>query len=183
MSLSLPTIEARFEAVAKRLREFRPSPFAGPACPGSVAKAEEELGVTFSQSYRLFLNEFSGGGFPFDIYGIEPQSPPKGNDWYFQSVAGMTESEREDVEPAMPPFLIPFTPNGMGDHWCLDTSRLTGGECPVVFWNHELGEDQELRQTHATFLDWLEEAMSSEDIREYYDDPRNFESLPSGPAS
>jgi hypothetical protein len=35
-------------------------------------------------------------------------------------------------------------------------------ECPVVFWNHELGKDQQPPQTHATFLDWLEETVARE---------------------
>ena len=179
VELNSEAIQERFEAVANLLRQFQPSPFPGPASAEVIKEAEAELGVTFPESYRLFLGQFSGGGLPFEIYGVEPQALPEGQDYYFQNVVGMTESEREEVEPSLPLFLIPFTPNGMGDHWCLDTSRLVGSECPVIFWNHEIDEQQELRQTHATFLDWLEEMASSEDIQEYYQDERNFTDMPS----
>ena len=166
------SIEERFEEVARRLHELTPSPFSGPASPETIVEAEAELAVTFPLSYRLFLREFGAGDIPFDIYGVDPEAESK--QWGCWSVVGMTQSEREDVEPRMRHSLIPFTPDGAGNHWCLDTSRLVGGECPIVFWNHEGDEDQEVEQTHPAFLDWLEETLESEDVQEYFADKRNF---------
>jgi cell wall assembly regulator SMI1 len=168
----------RFASLGKRLWEFQPAPFPGPARSGVIVETEAELGVTFPWSYRLFLEQFSGGGGPFDIFGVEPQTKPGGRFWYFDSVEAITLSERRDVEPAMPLYLVPFTPDGMGNHWCLDTSQMKEGECPVVFWNHEDEEDQVTVQTHATFLDWLEETTESDLIQEYYQDERNFRDAP-----
>jgi cell wall assembly regulator SMI1 len=119
-----------------------------------VAQCEEQLGVTLPQSYRSFLREFGFSGWPDYIYGVLPGPKPGLN------VIRTTEWERDDAEPAMPHDLIPFGPDGWGNHYCLDTSRLKDGECPVVFWNHELDEDQQPPQTHPSFLDWLEEKVA-----------------------
>ena len=58
----------------------------------------------------------------------------------------------------MPEYLVPVMNDGAGNHYCLDdTSRLDGGECPVVFWDHEHqdGPDQVPEQVSASFDRWL----------------------------
>jgi hypothetical protein len=69
--------------------------------------------------------------------------------------------------PRVPRHLVPISPDGWGNHYCPDTSQFAEDECPVVFWSHEQGEDQEPEWTHSSFLAWLEDgigqALSADD--------------------
>lgn len=60
----------------------------------------------------------------------------------------------------MPAYLIPFAPDGRGNHYCLDTSQMADDECPIAFWDHELGPDQDVEIVNTNFLDWLEEMVA-----------------------
>lgn len=138
------------------MREKAPErSFGRGASDEEVARCEEQLAVSLPNSYKLFLREFGFALWPECICGVRPRDPAL-------DVLLVAEAERHEVEPEMPYHLIPFYPDGCGNHYCLDTSRLVDGECPVVFWNHELDEDQQPPKTHASLLDWLEEAVARE---------------------
>ena len=38
---------------------------------------------------------------------------------------------------------------------CLNTSVMQNGECPVIFWDHEQGREQNLGRVAASFDVWL----------------------------
>jgi hypothetical protein len=42
---------------------------------------------------------------------------------------------------------------------CFDTTRPEDGEYPVVWWNHEMDEDQEPEDAASSFLDWIEQEL------------------------
>jgi cell wall assembly regulator SMI1 len=118
-----------------------------------IQQCEARLGVVLPESYRRFLREFTYAHWPDTIYGISPGLLP-GLD-----LVQKTEKLRHSGRPNLPQYLVPFSPDGWGNHYCLDTSQLRQGECPVVFWNHERDQDQQPQQTQATFVDWLDEAI------------------------
>lgn len=147
----------RFERIARTMRASAPLKSLGRgASLDEIARSEARLGVTFPRSYRTFLQEFGFACWPDDIYGVHADLLPA------LSVVAQTEQERHEVEPRMPKHLIPFHPDGYGNHYCLDSSRFVNDECPVVFWDHEKDEMQVPVQTHATFLDWLDEMIQRE---------------------
>lgn len=74
-------------------------------------------------------------------------------------VAWQATVERGRVVPPLPPHLVPFSPDGWGNHYCLDTARWKGSECPVVFWDHERSPDQAPETTHDSFLEWLADVL------------------------
>jgi hypothetical protein len=53
-------------------------------------------------------------------------------------------------------------PDGGGNHYCLDTNAMENGLCPVVFWDHELGEDQVPDKMYGSFTEFLDEQLHSE---------------------
>jgi hypothetical protein len=120
-----------------------------------LSRIEGQLGAVLPESYKHFLREVGWSYWPEDIYGVSPGVPGMG-------LIERTRAEREDVALPLPRPLIPFSPDGWGNHYCMDTARLVDGECPVVLWDHQGGSDQELRQTHASFLDWLEATVQRE---------------------
>jgi hypothetical protein len=56
-------------------------------------------------------------------------------------------------------YLVPFSPDGRGNFYCLDTSKLSNDSCPIVFWvsNYEYTESDTPETTHKSFLDWVQE--------------------------
>lgn len=153
---------ADLTTIIERMRRIDPDVFPGPVSKDMIRVAEQQLGVIFPRSYCDFLEKVGAADFPFDIFGLGPEDLSGFSGTYWD-VVGMTQGERHEVEPPMAHHLIPFNPNGMGDHWCLDTSHFDAEECPVVFWNHENGADQRPNQTNPSFLDWLEERINFEE--------------------
>ncbi|WP_061231596.1 SMI1/KNR4 family protein [Leptospira noguchii] len=51
----------------------------------------------------------------------------------------VTESERVEMKPKLPKYLIPIMNDGSGNLYCIDTRFV---EPFLVFWDHEIGEDQ-----------------------------------------
>jgi hypothetical protein len=141
--------------------ERRGSASTGSGCtPAEVADCAARLGVRLPASYRRFLEQYSYATWPDYIYGVHT-SGLRAFD-----VARLAASDRAEAEPPMPPHLVPFAPDGFGNHFCLDTSAFQGDECPVVFWDHELGSGQIPPVTHRSFLEWLVECVRHEIIRE-----------------
>lgn len=126
-----------------------------PATDADIATAEQELGCTFPDSFKWFQKEFGAYSGFTDIYGVKALPSP------LKNIVGITMSERHECYPPLLAHLIPFSDNSGGDSYCLDTSRLMKGNCPVVFWDHEGDEKQTPEQRAAGFLDWLEEELAS----------------------
>ena len=79
------------------------------------------------------------------------------------------QREREEASSPLPPFMVAFYNDGMGNQVCFDTRhRSDAGEFPIVFWDHELGADENLEASASvsqhpesagiiatSFPDWL----------------------------
>jgi SMI1/KNR4 family protein SUKH-1 len=155
--------ETRFNDLASRLRALSSDSLCGTASSRSIEELQADLGVTLPDDYIAFLAAFAAADFPFDIFGVEPDVRT-GTCGSTQSVLDITMWERHLTTPPMPHHLVPIQPDGLGNHWCLDTSRLTAGICPVVFWNHDGGPEQIPEHAHDTFLDFLEAVIKNEEV-------------------
>jgi len=118
-----------------------------------IIDAERQLGVTLPESYRRFLREFGWGEVGHcDLFGLGAGVPGH------LELVEMVESERTDYMPLTPEHLVPIMNDGGGNLYCLDTARITGGDCPVVIHDHELDEIDDVAET---FLAWLAEELRS----------------------
>jgi len=135
-----------------RLRALKSHDFGQGATGQQIERAQRELGIAFPDSYIAFLRECGWArGADLTVYGLGDDM--RGN-W---DLPEMTRMER-DVSPLkLPPHLLSVVPDGAGNHYCLDTSRLKDGECPVVFWDHENedGPDQVPEEYGENFRSWL----------------------------
>jgi SMI1 / KNR4 family (SUKH-1) len=145
----------RYQDVARFFRAYASAEgmrlVARPATLDEIEHAERELGAPFPNSYRWFQLEF--GDFedgPVDIYS--PRTPEPSH----RNIVGINIEERTEDGPRLPAHLIAFSDSGGGDLLCFDTTRRDADECPVVWWDHELDEDQEPAEAAPSFLDWLE---------------------------
>lgn len=138
------------ERIQSLMREHAsPDSVFPPPTMEEIQQAEETLGVRFPKSYVWFLLEYGATIWPDYVYGLSSQASFRLN------VVKRTLGERTEVEPQMYPYLIAISPDGWGNHYCIDTSREVEGENPIIFWNHE-SDNLNLETTHANFLDFFE---------------------------
>ncbi|MBF6614712.1 MAG: SMI1/KNR4 family protein [Chloroflexi bacterium] len=124
--------------------------FVGPIPFEEVWVAENLLGVTFSDSYREFLQRYGAGSFAgLPVYGLGVP------DDTLPSVVFATNALRKS-DDFFPGDLVVIQDSGQGDLLCLATSRLKDGECPVVQWIPEMSFDEQMfevvNKTFAGFL-------------------------------
>ena len=113
--------------------------------------AEGQLGVTFPDSYRQFLQTYGAGSFGGqDIYGLGV--PDTG----LPNVVWATEAVRAS-DDFFPGDLVVIQDTGQGDLLCLATSRMNEeNECPVVQWIPEMSfEEQAFEVVNSTFAHFL----------------------------
>jgi len=84
-------------------------------------------------------------------------------------IVAANRREHEDASSPLPRFLVAFYNDGMGNQVCFDTRRPSDDEeYPIVFWDHELGTDENLSASEkasghpgsagligASFPEWL----------------------------
>ena len=117
-----------------------------------IVDVERAIGVQLPNSYKAFLATFGWARIDHDpLYGVGPDVPRP------YALVRHVISERTDCEPAIPKHLVPFMNDGAGNHYCLETSYMRDGECPVVFWDHEHedGSDQSPLQLSSSFDHWI----------------------------
>jgi hypothetical protein len=129
-----------------------------PATETDIVEAERALGVSFPRSYAGFLSEYGWADIGTrEVYGLGRHLP------VYQRVVDMTLEERSPENGArIPRHLVVIFNDGGGNLHCLDTSRMIDEESPVVFWDHDMGPDQEPDEWSANFVEWLAEAMELE---------------------
>jgi hypothetical protein len=86
------------------------------------------------------------------VYGLGPDVSDA------ESVLEVSCFEHVEAEPQMLNRLIPIVAVGNGDHFCLDVSKVTDGDCIVVLWEHDdpRGIMQRPKKQSNTLIQWLE---------------------------
>jgi cell wall assembly regulator SMI1 len=123
------------------------------ASDAEIATAEATLGLVFVDDYREFLRRFgwmdAGGD---NHYGLGADVPDH------MDLVRRTRCEREQAEPHMPPHLLPLLNNGGGNHWCVDSAPGPNfGR--IVYWDHEVGDDEPLEVVAPDYQSWLRERL------------------------
>ena len=149
-----------YAELSRRLREYPGRRHLGQgATEADVSNAEAALGTKLPESYRAFLREFGWGGVDsWMLFGVGVGIPKH------LDLVHMTESERTEAHPHIPTHLIPIMNDGFGNHYCLDTSSLDGGECAVVFWDHEKGARQQPEVVAPKFDVWLLDTLRADSM-------------------
>ena len=141
--------------------------FTPPAPPSdeAVARAEADLSIKFPGSFVSFLRESHAMKLPLcaQFYWIGGES--LGAD----GIVAANRREHEEAGSPLPRFLVAFYNDGMGNQVCFDIRRCSpDGEYPIVFWDHELGAEENLSASQraaessesagiiaTSFPDWL----------------------------
>ena len=143
-------------ALIRRLRSFRQAEFGRGATLQEIELAEQQLGVEFLRSYKAFLEQFGWASLEgLELYGLGEDVP------VYLDLVKVTLSERTQMWPRLPSRLLPLMNDGAGNHYCLDVESGEQGECPVVFWDHNLGESQDPEYVAPNLEVWLSEELNT----------------------
>lgn len=103
------------------------SDFVGSQPDDMLDFAAETLGVKFPITYRMFLAEYGAGNFGSqEIYGVFRKDTLKSG---IPDTVWLTLRSRADGH--FPHSLVVLYDLGDGSYYCLDTSMMRDGECPV----------------------------------------------------
>lgn len=127
---------------------------------------EEQRFICFEKKYHLdlpldyknFLLYSNGLSLLGDeIIGFSIESKRDGLEEIYQF-------EHFDVDNGMPKKLIPFSPDGFGNHYCFDTQNGN-----IVFWEHDCDYTNNNPQIICnTFVEFLDKEVINKSL-EYYD--------------
>jgi hypothetical protein len=116
---------------------------------------EEKIGYKLPLDFKYILKKFNG----ITLVGVEIY----GLDIKFRglSLSEIYSYEHFEVSNRMPRHFLPFSPDGRGNHYCLDLSKLSHGVCPIVFWqwNCEYNIINKVEVCNDSFLEWIKEVM------------------------
>ncbi|MEL6822330.1 MAG: SMI1/KNR4 family protein, partial [Calditrichota bacterium] len=129
----------------------------------TILDLEVKLKSRLPGDFKRFLTIINGFELMSDIiYGIH-NDPKMG--LYNNYVWELKESNNPIYH-----YLLPISPNGFGDHYCLDLNSLSedATRCEVVFWQHdyEYSDGDTPDKESSSFTDYLEELIM--DVGENY---------------
>ena len=98
-----------------------------------IANFEVKYNLNLPKDYKILLEKHNG----INLYGIEIYGIIQNQNAGLTSLEETYLFEHYEVENVMPFYLIPFSPDGGGNHYCFDTRFNNDTSCPVVFWQHD----------------------------------------------
>ena len=134
-----------------------------PIDEGNIIALEERLSIRLPNDYRAFLRFHNGLRLMgTSVYGITTTSDP-------HSLEGAYLFEHYEVENPMPEYVVPFSPDGEGNHYCFDLRTCHQESCEVIFWQHDLTYTEEYKPevVHSSFAAWVKEVIIDWTLEEY----------------
>lgn len=124
---------------------------------------EKQFNVKLPGDYIAFVQRFNGMNLMgTEVYGI-------GEEAGVSSLDRKYIIEHQEVGNPMYNYLVPFSHDGYGSHYCFDTSALTKTSCNIVFWQHDhhYSPNDPPEVTNASFAEWVKEVAIDWTLDEY----------------
>lgn len=116
---------------------------------------ERNYKINLPADFKFILRQYNSFSvFGTEVYGFGP-------DLMGESIEQVYKFEHFEVAGPMFKELLPFSPDGFGNHYCLDLSRLYHEVCPIIFWQHDIEYDSfaPIESCNNSFSDWVQEVM------------------------
>jgi cell wall assembly regulator SMI1 len=102
------------------------------ASEAKIVQFENTYQLELPSDFKAFLLIANGIALlESTVFGIFDESVPV-------SLNGAYKYEHLEVENKMPKYLVPFSPDGRGNHYCFDCSTHLNDSCKVVFWEYDV---------------------------------------------
>ena len=128
-----------------------------------IENFEDNIESKLPEDFKYLITKHNGFSFNgTEVYGI-------GKEFKGRSLDKLYEFEHYDVDNPMPKYFLPFSPDGSGNHYCLDLSRIEYEICPVVFWQHDCKYENisQVETCNLSFAEWIREVMIDWTLEEY----------------
>lgn len=126
-----------------------------------VEKLEAKIGYVFPPKFKQLLKAMNS----FSLYGTEVYGFGKCPVGF--SLEELYHIEHFEVGNPMPESIVPFSPDGGGNHYCLNLA----GENPeqVLFWVHdlELSDEEQLEVCGEDIVDWMNKEVIEPILEDY----------------
>lgn len=135
----------------------------GAAEEGKIISFEQRHKISLPNDYKFFLSKTNGIDFMGAVvYGVC-------DDMASKSIESSYIFEHYEVGNPMPVNLIPFSPDGAGNHYCFDSNNSTNESCEVVFWQHDLSYDlnNPPEVVNESFAEWMKEVLIDWTLEDY----------------
>lgn len=143
---------------SERILELKP-----PANIQAIADFESQFNVKLPEDYIVFLRRFNGISLMGSIvYGV-------GEELNALSLSTIFIVEHQEVANPMYDYLVPFSPDGYGSHYCFDTRTMNNNLCNVVFWQYDYPytEEDVPEITNPSFTEWMKEVIINSTLEDY----------------
>lgn len=127
-----------------------------------ISNLEQSLAIKLPESYKAFLRLFDGGQFNFGRIHCITENGAGWHDFIQQLENFFTYHPILGVRG-----LLPFGSSYGGDVYCFDLNQMKDGECPVMKFDHEGDDDQQLRLVGSDLCAWINGAYREFDEDEY----------------
>lgn len=134
-----------------------------PANQESILLFQSGYNIKLPEDYITFIQKINGLSLMgTTVYGLGEEA------WEF-SLEKNHKREHEEVGNPMYDYLIPFSPDGGGNHYCFDTRTNSRDSCNIVFWQHDYAytEDDPPEITNTSFTEWLKEVVIDWTLEDY----------------
>jgi cell wall assembly regulator SMI1 len=124
---------------------------------------ERQIGLLLPFDFKYLLKKHNGIGLSgTEVYGIDKEL--RGS-----SLDEVYHFEHDLVDNEMPVHYLPFSPDGFGNHYCLDLSKIVNGVSPVIFWQHDYFYKNlaEVEVCNNSFTEWMDEVMIGWTLDDY----------------
>jgi hypothetical protein len=124
---------------------------------------ETRYNLKLPEDYKILIRNYNG----ISLYGTQAYGIKEKNGVF--SLEECYLSEHYEVENEMPFYLVSFSPDGGGNHYCFDTRFNDSKSCPIVFWQHDISySDENLPEVvNPSLADWIKEVMIDWTLEDY----------------
>ncbi len=151
--------EVPFNDLLKRVRADKSNLFGQRSQESDVEYLEERLGITLPGNYVAFLKEFDGGQFNFARMHCISESGAGWHDLIIELERFFSNAPLMGVRS-----LLPFASSYAGDFFCFNLAQATEDDAPILMYDHEGSDEQELTIEAPSLSAW---------IKDYYQDLDN----------
>lgn len=132
-------------------------------CDERLEQFESEIKFDLPEDFKYILKKHNGFSLSgTQVYGLDKE-------FRGASINEIYRFEHHEVDNKMPSYILPFSPDGRGNHYCLNLSKNNNGICPVIFWQWDLKNiliDQR-EECNDNFISWVKEVMIEWTLEDY----------------
>lgn len=118
-----------------------------------VSRFENDHNLKLPNDYIRLLQVTNGFSLMSSmVYGIDNSS---------MSIGAVYSREHTEVENPIFEYLVPFSPDGGGNHYCFDLRTINEYSANVVFWQHDYPytENDPPEIANNSFAEWMKEVI------------------------